>query len=93
IGPKIAAQLLNQFGSLDLLLQRVAEVKQTKRRENIQAYSEQAKISRRLVQLKTDVPIENDLDDLTLESQDGPRLIAFLKTMEFATLTRRVAEA
>ncbi|WP_375655718.1 5'-3' exonuclease H3TH domain-containing protein, partial [Bartonella sp. AA83SXKL] len=46
IGPKIAAQLLNQFGSLDLLLQHVTEVKQTKRRENIQAYSEQAKISR-----------------------------------------------
>ncbi|OLL52886.1 DNA polymerase I [Bartonella henselae] len=93
IGPKIAAQLLNQFGSLDLLLQHVTEVKQTKRRENIQAYSEQAKISRELVQLKTDVPIENDLDDFILEPQDGPRLIAFLKAMEFATLTRRVAEA
>ncbi len=93
IGPKIAAQLLDQFGSLDLLLQRVAEIKQTKRRENIQNYSEQAKISRELVRLKTDVPIDNNLDDFILEPQDGPRLIAFLKTMEFTTLTRRVAEA
>ncbi|EJF80154.1 DNA polymerase I [Bartonella sp. DB5-6] len=91
IGPKIAAQLLDQFGSLDLLLQRVTEVKQTKRRENIQIYSEQAKISRELVRLKTDVPVDNDLDDFVLESQDGPRLIAFLKAMEFTTLTRRVA--
>ncbi|WP_208442064.1 DNA polymerase I [Bartonella raoultii] len=93
IGPKIAAQLLNQFDSLDLLLQRVREVKQTKRRENIQAYSEQAKISRELVRLKTDVPVDNDLDDFILEPQDGPRLISFLKAMEFSTLTRRVAEA
>ncbi|WP_336293761.1 DNA polymerase I [Bartonella sp. CB169] len=93
IGPKIAAQLLDQFDSLDLLLQRVTEVKQTKRRENIQTYSEQAKISRELVRLKTDVPIDSDLDDFVLEAQDGPRLIAFLKAMEFSTLTRRVAEA
>ncbi|UNF37091.1 DNA polymerase I [Bartonella krasnovii] len=93
IGPKIAAQLLNQFDSLDLLLQRVTEVKQTKRRENIQAYSEQVKISRELVRLKTDVPIDSDLDDFILEPQDGPRLISFLKAMEFSTLTRRVAEA
>ncbi|XP_032746564.1 DNA polymerase I-like, partial [Rattus rattus] len=93
IGPKIAAQLLEQFGSLDILLQRVREVKQTKRRENIQTYSEQAKISRELVRLKADVPIDNDLDDFILEPQNGPRLIAFLKAMEFSTLTRRVAEA
>ncbi|UNE54243.1 DNA polymerase I [Bartonella machadoae] len=93
IGPKIAAQLLDQFGSLDLLLQRVSEVKQTKRRENIQAYSEQVQISRELVRLKTDVPINDNLDDFILEPQDGPRLIAFLKAMEFTTLTRRVAEA
>ncbi|ENN95525.1 DNA polymerase I [Bartonella vinsonii] len=92
IGPKTAAQLLDQFGTLDLLLQRISEVKQTKRRENLQAYSEQAKISRELVRLKRDVPIDNSLDDFILESQDGPRLIAFLKAMEFTTLTRRVAE-
>ncbi|WP_375648875.1 DNA polymerase I [Bartonella sp. OT172YNZD] len=93
IGPKIAAQLLDQFDSLDLLLQNVTEVKQIKRRENIQAYREQVKISRELVRLKTDVPIDKDLDDFILEPQDGPRLIAFLKAMEFSTLTRRVAEA
>ncbi|EJF85155.1 DNA polymerase I [Candidatus Bartonella washoeensis] len=93
IGPKIAAQLLDQFGTLDLLLQRMEEIKQTKRRENIQNYAEQAKISRELVKLKTDVPIENDLESFVLEPQDGPRLIAFLKAMEFTTLTRRIAEA
>ncbi|MBB4075888.1 DNA polymerase-1 [Bartonella fuyuanensis] len=93
IGPKTAAQLLNQFGSLDLLFQHVTEIKQTKRRENIQTYKEQVKISRELVRLRTDVPIDSNLDDFILEPQDGPRLIAFLKAMEFSTLTRRVAEA
>ncbi|WP_332065237.1 DNA polymerase I [Bartonella sp. CB189] len=92
IGPKIAAQLLEQFGSLEALLQRVVEIKQTKRRENIQAYSEQVKISRELVRLKIDVPVDNNLDDFILEPQDGPRLISFLKAMEFTTLTRRVAK-
>ncbi|AGF73900.1 DNA polymerase I [Bartonella australis AUST/NH1] len=92
IGPKIAAQLLNHFGSLDLLLERVTEIKQTKRRENIQSYSKQIKMSRELVRLKMDVPVDDDLDSFILEPQDGPRLISFLKAMEFTTLTRRVAE-
>jgi DNA polymerase-1 len=45
------------------------------------------------VALRTDVPIDMPLDALVLEKQDGPKLIGFLKTMEFTTLTRRVAEA
>ncbi|ALE03270.1 DNA polymerase I [Bartonella ancashensis] len=93
IGPKIAAQLLNQFGTLDFLLQHMSEIKQKKRREAIQEYSKSIEISRTLVTLKTDVPIDHDLSSFVLEKQDGPRLISFLKAMEFATLTRRVAEA
>ncbi|XKM40843.1 DNA polymerase I [Rhizobium ruizarguesonis] len=45
------------------------------------------------VRLRTDVPLDLDLDALVLEPQNGPKLIGFLKTMEFTTLTRRVAEA
>ncbi|MCZ2327935.1 DNA polymerase I [Bartonella sp. F02] len=93
IGPKTAAQLLNQYGTLDHLLQNAEEIKQTKRRENIQTYGEQAKKFRELVKLKEDVPVDNNLDSFVLEPQDGPRLIAFLKAMEFTKLTRRVAES
>ena len=50
-------------------------------------------ISRELVRLKNDVPVAEGLDDLVLQPPNGPKLIAFLKTMEFTTLTRRVAEA
>lgn len=93
IGPKTAAQLLEEFGDLDTLLARASEIKQTKRRENIIAYADQTKIARQLVTLKTDVPMEIDLDGLMLEPQDGPKLIGFLKAMELTSLTRRVAEA
>jgi DNA polymerase I len=93
IGPKTAAQLLEEFGDLDTLLSRAEEIKQVKRRENIIANTELVRISRQLVTLRTDAPMEVDLDGLILEPQDGPKLIAFLKAMEFTTLTRRVAEA
>ncbi|SOC40956.1 DNA polymerase I [Rhizobium subbaraonis] len=93
IGPKTAAQLLEEYGDLDTLLARAEEIKQQKRRENIIANRAQALLSRELVTLKTDTPLDVPLDDLVLEAQDGPKLIAFLKAMEFTTLTRRVAEA
>ncbi|WP_377291654.1 DNA polymerase I [Rhizobium sp. SG2393] len=91
IGPKTAAQLLDEFGDLDTLLSRAGEIKQQKRRENIIANADLARLSRDLVRLKIDTPIDVPLDDLRLEPQDGPKLVAFLKAMEFNTLTRRVA--
>ncbi|WP_099867127.1 DNA polymerase I [Pararhizobium haloflavum] len=93
IGPKTAAQLLEEYGDLDTLLARASEIKQNKRRENIIQFADQARISRELVTLKRDTPIEVGLEELRLEVQDGPKLVGFLKAMEFTTLTRRVAEA
>lgn len=93
IGPKTAAQLLEEFGDLDTLLARAGEIKQQKRRENIIEFTEIARISRQLVTLKTDTPVDVGLEDFVLEPQDGPKLVAFLKAMEFTSLTRRAAEA
>ncbi|MCT7376147.1 DNA polymerase I [Chelativorans salis] len=94
IGPKTAAQLLEEYGDLDTLLTRAHEIKQNKRRENLIEFAEKARISRELVRLKTDVPVEIGLDALALDSAaNGPKLIGFLKAMEFSTLTRRVGEA
>ncbi len=87
IGPKTAAQLLEEFGDLDTLLARAEEIKQVKRRETIIANRELALISRQLVTLKTDTPVDVPLEDMELHPQDGPRLIGFLKAMEFTTLT------
>ena len=93
IGPKTAAQLLEIYGDLDTLLARASEIKQDKRRETIIANADKARISRELVTLKADVPVAEGLDDFALQPPNGPKLIGFLKTMEFSTLTRRVAEA
>ncbi|OLP45226.1 DNA polymerase I [Rhizobium oryziradicis] len=93
IGPKTAAQLLEEYGDLDTLMARASEIKQNKRRENILAGAEAVKLSRQLVTLRTDVPLELELDALVLERQDGPKLVGFLKTMQFNSLTKRVADA
>ncbi len=92
IGPKTAAQLLAEFGDLETLLARAGEIKQNKRRENLIEFAELARISRKLVTLVDDMELEIPPEDLTLEATDGPRLVAFLKAMEFTTLTRKVAE-
>ncbi|NDW05405.1 DNA polymerase I [Jiella pacifica] len=91
IGPKTAAQLLDDYGDLETLLERAEEIKQAKRRENLIAFAEQARLSKRLVTLDCDMPLDTPLDDLFLNEPDGEKLIAFLKAMEFTTLTRRVA--
>ncbi|MDR6953536.1 DNA polymerase-1 [Ancylobacter sp. 3268] len=92
IGIKTAAQLLAEYGDLDALLARAPEIKQTKRRENLIAFADQARLSRELVTLKRDVPVEVPLDEIAVVEPEGKRLVAFLKAMEFTTLTRRVGE-
>lgn len=93
IGAKTAAQLLQEFGDLETLLTRAAEIKQNKRRENLIEFADQARLSRRLVELEQNVPLDAELGELAVEGVDGPKLVGFLKGMEFTTLTRRVAEA
>jgi len=93
IGKKTAAQLIAEYGDLDTLLARASEIKQPKRRESLVNNAEAARISRQLVKLVTDVAVEVPLDNLVLEQPDAKQLVAFLKAMEFTTITRRVAEA
>jgi DNA polymerase-1 len=93
IGPKTAAQLLEEYGDLETLMARAGEIKQQKRRENLIASIDLVKLSRELVRLRDDVPLETPIDELALDGADGPRLVAFLKALEFTTLTRKVAEA
>ncbi|MYZ49106.1 DNA polymerase I, partial [Rhizobiales bacterium L72] len=92
IGPKTAAQLLDEYGDLETLLARAGEIRQTKRRENLIAFADQARVSRRLVELCNDVPLETSIDDLAVEPVDGVRAVSFCKAVEFTTLTRRIAE-
>jgi DNA polymerase I len=92
IGVKTAAQLITEYGDLESLLSRAGEIKQPKRREALVENAGKARISRQLVLLDDKVALEVPLDELAVHEPDPRRLIAFLKAMEFSTLTRRVAE-
>jgi DNA polymerase-1 len=94
IGLKTAAQLILEYGDLETLLSRAGEIKQPKRREAL-TDPENVKrilISKQLVTLDRDVPVETPLEALATPTLDGKRLIAFFKAMELTTLTRRAAE-
>ena len=94
IGLKTAAQLINQYGSLDQLLEKAHEIPQPKRREALtdpQAV-DLIRVSEKLVRLVRDVPLVTPLEDLGLVEADPKKLVGFLKAMEFTTITRRVAD-
>jgi DNA polymerase I len=92
IGVKTAAQLIVEYGDLETLLSRAGEIKQPKRREALIENAEKARISRQLVLLDDKVQLDVPLDELAVHEPDPRKLVAFLKAMEFATLTRRVAD-
>lgn len=89
IGIKTAAQLINEYGDLDTLLARAGEIKQPKRRESLINNADAARLSRRLVKLKDDVPLEHTLDSLSFRAPKAPDLFAFLQKMEFRRLLER----
>jgi DNA polymerase-1 len=93
IGVKTAAELIREYGDLDTLLARAGEIKQPKRREKLIEHAEMARISRRLVQLDEAVPVSVPLERLALQEPKADALLAFMRAMEFNTLTKRVAEA
>ena len=86
IGIKTAAELINQFGDLDSLLAGAETIKQPKRRENLVNFAEQARISRELVRLKDDVPLDNNIASLVRPHRDMDRLSAFLSGQGFNSL-------
>ena len=93
IGVKTGAQLITEYGDLDTLLERAGEIKQNKRREKLIEFADQARISRDLVTLKVDVPVEHALDAFGVSDPEPGTIIGFLKALEFTTITKRVSEA
>ena len=91
IGVKTAAQLIGEYGNLETLLKRAGEIKQEKRRQSLIDNAEAARMSKRLVTLENKVELDVPVDELVVHEPDYKRLIAFLKAMEFASITRRVA--
>jgi DNA polymerase-1 len=92
IGVKTAAQLIVEYGDLETLLARAGEIKQEKRRQSLIEHAEKARMSKKLVTLDQNVKLDVPVADLAVHEPDYKNLLAFLKAMEFNTLTRRVAE-
>ncbi len=92
IGIKTAAMLINEYGDLDALLDRAAEIKQPKRRQTLIDHADQIRLSRKLVLLDENTPLDFTLDDLEVREPDADKLLGFLAEMEFRTLSKRVAE-
>ena len=92
IGVKTAAELINEYGDLETLLARAGEIKQPKRRERLTEFALQARLSRDLVTLKDDVPVEVPVEQLGVRDPEADALLGFLREMEFSTLTKRIAE-
>ena len=90
IGVKTAAELINTYGSLEELLKRAGEIKQPKRRENLLANAELARISKKLVTLSSDVKLATPLDALERRKLDVGKLLDFLKANDFRSLATRV---
>ena len=97
IGPKTAAQLIQEFGTLESLLDQTDKIKQQGRRAKLEEYAEQARISRKLVELVSDVPMDimtfppdiDRVDMLRTEPLNQQRILEFYDNMGFQETKRR----
>ena len=89
IGDKGAQKLLADYGTLENLLAHAADVPGKRPREALLAQSDAARLSKELVTIKCDVPVEFDLDELTMEEPDREAVVQLLSELEFYSLARR----
>src|SRR6476646_4933575 len=90
IGEKGAQALLEQFGSLDALLERAGEVQRKMHRESLQNNVERIRMSKRLATIACDVPIEFSIDAVKAQGVDENALKALYKEMEFHSLLKEL---
>lgn len=88
VGEKTAAKLINQFGSIDNMLQHTDEIK-GKLREKVENAVEDIKMSKFLATIRTDVPMQLDLDELKVEQPDETKLRTIFEELEFKTLINK----
>ena len=92
IGPKIASELLERFGTVEEVLDHAEEVSGKKRKQNLIDFREDALISRKLVELDQHVPIEPDWHAMRVGAMDVPRLEELFRDYGFRALGDRIKE-
>ncbi|WP_337997741.1 DNA polymerase I [Oleispirillum naphthae] len=90
IGVKTAAQLIAEYGDLETLLARAGEIRQPKRRQSLIDHADLARVSKRLVTLDRDVPLDVGPGDLKIPGFDPAVLRDFLQAQGFRSLMTRV---
>lgn len=90
IGEKGAVQLLTEYGDLETMIARAGEIKQKRPREALQEHAELARLSKRLVTIQTDVPVELDLEALEAHNPDVMALAKVFQELEFGSLSARL---
>jgi DNA polymerase-1 len=89
IGPKTAVKLLGEFGDLETILERAHEISGKRARESLTENADLVRLSRRLVTIQKDVPVELDLDRLRVQEPDSHRLRELFVHLEFRRLTEK----
>ena len=92
VGDKTALQLLETYGDLDTILAKAAEIPGKRPREALLANAGNARLSRQLVTLKRDVPVELDLEQLRVRTPDTESLAALFTELEFRTLIPKLSD-
>ncbi|MBN8902010.1 MAG: DNA polymerase I, partial [Rhodospirillales bacterium] len=90
IGPKGAAQLINEYGDLDAVLAAAPGMKASKRRDMLIEHAERARISRILVKLRDDAPLPVPVPELGVREPEKPSLASFLKAQGFRSIVTRL---
>jgi len=90
IGPKTAAELINEYGTVENLLENIHNIKQQKRAEMLRENSEKARLSKQLVLLHYDVPLPKEISSFAYQANDNQKLFNFFSEMEFRSLLARL---
>ena len=91
IGPKTAALLIDEYGTLEDVLENADKVKQNKRRESLQTYKDDALLSKKLITLCEDVPIDVAIEQFATKKIDAEKLLSFLQEQGFKSLVSRIS--
>ena len=90
IGIKTASQLIKEYNNLDELLERAEEIRQPKRREKLVEFAENARLSRKLVTLRDDLDLDQNISDFAFREPNTEELLLFFEEMEFNNLARKL---
>lgn len=93
VGPKTAGNLIKEYGSVENVIEHIDDLKKGKMRDNIEEYSQQALMSKKLATIDVDVPIETDFSEFLLEDPDMEKLVEIYKKLEFNSFLRKLGSS